>query len=80
MANKIGIFSVYLGRGVYIGGVVAPENACKNSIILDSDAALVLSHIDRAAVYGRAAAVRVCHFARRAGLGAWIVQGGGVNA
>ena len=70
-------FSVYLGSGLYIGGVHHPETLEKNHVPVAGDRDLGAFTIDRArdaAIYARDAAIRVCHFARRSGLPAWLVQ------
>lgn len=75
--SSVGRFSVYLGDGIYIGGIVHPEPELSNSVPvfgLPDGAALSLSRVGQAAMYARSSAVRVCHFARRHGLRAWIVQ------
>jgi hypothetical protein len=75
--NEAGSFSVYLGSGVYVGGIVHADTVEPDLLLLDgapSGQALSLAFVGRAASYGRAAAIRVCHVARRAGLGAWVVR------
>lgn len=70
-------FSVYLGGGLYLGGIVYGEPIKPNHVPMDGhekSAALAISRADDAAIYARDAAVRVCHFARRSGLSAWLVQ------
>lgn len=70
-------FSVYLGGGVYVGGIVHADADSVDHILLDGaphGRALVLTFVERAEGYRRDAGVRMCHVARRAGLGAWLVR------
>lgn len=75
--NEADSFSVYLGSGVYVGGIVHAVAVAPDKIILNgapAGQALSLAFVGRAASYGRSAAIRVCHVARRAGLGAWVIK------
>ena len=70
-------FSVYLGAGVYVGGVFDAGHDCGDMVAIrafDSFRDLMLTRESDAANYVRAGAVRVCHFARRSGLKAWLVS------
>lgn len=72
-----GQFSVYLGSGVYVGGIVHADPVLTAAVSvngLSDGAALSLARVGHAARYARASAVRVCHFARRSGFSAWIVR------
>lgn len=70
-------FSVYLGRGLYIGGIVNADPSTPETVALEGapdGAAISIAFVGQAAKYGRDAAVRVCHVARRAGVRAWLVN------
>lgn len=75
--NEALSFSVYLGSGVYVGGIVHADTEKPDEILLDGapeGKALSLALVGRAASYSRDAAIRICHVTRRAGLGAWVVK------
>lgn len=75
--NEAASFSVYLGMGVYVGGVVRADVSAPHEIFIDGateGAALSLAFVGGAGSYCRDAAIRLCHVARRSGLGAWVVK------
>lgn len=75
--NDAPAYAVYLGLGIYLGGVVHADAPEPDLLTIDGapdGAALALTFDAGAASYCRAAAVRMCHVARRAGLGAWVVR------
>jgi hypothetical protein len=70
-------FSVYLGSGLYIAGVVFYGCEKNNEVGIQGSSdgsALTIARAENARQYFRAAAVHVCHVARRSGLSAWLVS------
>ena len=75
--SEAGGYSVYLGFGVYLAGVIESASDKPNEILLDGATegqALSLAFVGQAAAYSRGAAVRMCHVVRRAGARAWVVR------
>ena len=69
-------YSIYLGAGVYFGGLVSPAHDAA-ALAGAGDAALPALSVSvqsGAAKYLRREAVRMCHYARRSGLNAWLVK------
>lgn len=69
------LYSVYLGRGLYIGRVVVGGFYQPNGVEIhaSNDAAFVVEPESAAAKYVRQMAVTLCHAARRSGLRAYLV-------
>lgn len=70
-------YAVYLGSGLYIGGIVKATHITAEILPIYGDidgGALSVSFEKHAEKYGRLAAIRMCHVARRAGVCAWVVR------
>lgn len=70
-------FAVYLGCGLYVGGVVDATPPDQNFLLINGapdGQALAIALVGQAATYCRSAAIRVCHVARRSGVGAWLIH------
>lgn len=75
-------FSVYLGSGLYIAGVGFDGCDKNNQVGIQGGSdgsALTIARAEYARAYFRAAAVHVCHVARRSGLSAWLVSSPAVS-
>lgn len=70
-------YSVYLGRGLYVGRVVRAALGLKNTIpvLASNDDVFVIDSDKYASCFERKKAIEVCHAARRSGLAAYIMPG-----